>query len=116
LKLNAFRESVVGAVCSGSCEASCDLNISSWEHPFADGTAVAIVRNTPVKWREIQLQGDDSMSDELKKNPQTPEVESTELSGKDLEKVEGGVSLNYGQIEWTYTQQKRDGGTEDTKK
>lgn len=56
------------------------------------------------------------MSDELKKNPQTPEVESTELSGKDLEKVEGGVSLNYGQIEWTYTQQKRDGGTEDTKK
>lgn len=55
------------------------------------------------------------MSDELKKNPQTPEVESTELSGKDLEKVEGGVSLNYGAIKWTYTQQNPD-GTEGTKK
>jgi hypothetical protein len=30
------------------------------------------------------------MSDELKKDPQTPEVESTELSGKDLEEVVGG--------------------------
>jgi type VI protein secretion system component Hcp len=80
------------------------------------GTAVAIVRNAPVRWREIQLQGDDSMSDELKKDPQTPEVEGTELSGKDLEEVEGGVSLNYGTIQWTYTQQKSDGSTDGTKK
>jgi len=46
------------------------------------------------------------MSNELKKDPLTPEVESTELSGKDLEKVDGGVSFNYGAIEWTYTKQK----------
>ena len=40
------------------------------------------------------------MNNELKKDPQTPEVESTELSGKDLEEVDGGA------IEWTYTKQK----------
>ncbi len=32
------------------------------------------------------------MNNELKKDPQTPEVESTELSGKDLEEVDGGAT------------------------
>jgi type VI protein secretion system component Hcp len=51
----------------------------------------------------------DALGNELKKDPKTPEVESTELSGKDLEEVKGGVTLNYGAIEWTYTKQKPDG-------
>jgi type VI protein secretion system component Hcp len=53
------------------------------------------------------------MSDEPKKDEQAPEVK-TELSSeplaeKELDKVAGGesLSLNYGTIKWTYTQQKR---------
>jgi hypothetical protein len=59
------------------------------------------------------------MSDELKKEPQTPEVEDTELSGKDLEEVEGGaevISFQFKNVGWTYKEQSPDGGTDATKK
>jgi type VI protein secretion system component Hcp len=54
------------------------------------------------------------MSDEPKKAVHTPEGK-TELSGEslsesELDKAVGGeaVSLTFGSIQWTYTQQKRD--------
>ena len=59
------------------------------------------------------------MSDELKKEPQTPEVEGTELSGKDLEEVDGGgevISFKYDNVGLTYKEQLPDGGTDGTKK
>jgi type VI protein secretion system component Hcp len=55
------------------------------------------------------------MSDEPKKDEQSPEVK-TQLPGEslpvaELDKVVGGeaVTFNYGTIKWTYTQQKPDG-------
>jgi hypothetical protein len=53
------------------------------------------------------------VSEEPKKDEQTPEVKaepsSEPLPEKDLDKVVGGeaVTLDYGTIKWTYTQQKR---------
>jgi hypothetical protein len=53
------------------------------------------------------------MSDQPKKDQQTPEVKTEPscepLSESELDKAVGGteVSLPYGKIEWVYTQQKR---------
>jgi type VI protein secretion system component Hcp len=52
------------------------------------------------------------MSDEKEKESQNQDP-TEELSKEDLEKVQGGtptesVTLPYGKIEWTYTQQKKD--------
>ena len=50
------------------------------------------------------------MGDEKESQNQDP---TEELSKEDLEKVQGGtptesVTIPYGKIEWTYTQQKKD--------
>jgi type VI protein secretion system component Hcp len=41
------------------------------------------------------------------KSPAKSEIKCSALHDTDLEKVTGG-SLNYGRIQWTYTQQKHD--------
>ena len=50
--------------------------------------------------------------DETKKHPK--EITEVPLPEKELDKVVGGeaVTLNYGSIKWTYTQQKPDGSAE----
>jgi type VI protein secretion system component Hcp len=40
------------------------------------------------------------------------EERNQELSSKELDKVAGGLSLNFTKIEWTYTQQKADGAAD----
>jgi hypothetical protein len=48
------------------------------------------------------------MSDEIKK---PEEIKDVPLPEKELDKVVGGeaITLNYGAIQWAYTQQKPDG-------
>jgi hypothetical protein len=61
-----------------------------------------------------RLSTEDQMSDEPKKDLQAPEIKmdpsDESLPKSELEKAVGGteVSLPYGNIEWVYTQQKRD--------